>query len=179
MMNIKKCTLANIAYNYTVAYNYAYAVLQARKNVFNNYADKRVSSFRSVIQRVSLEAHDVGKGFLRFHETVRGVLYAIYSPDNDITELIAPHYLSRLGYQAFIIHDVGRGKIAISDGVSIRYGYTKEKAVLTFSESELSVQALWKRFYNDISIKSRKNTRQKDRCMPRRYRKFMPETYEE
>lgn len=178
MQNLKKCTLSSIAYNYTVAYKYAYAVLEARGNVFNNYSDIRVSSFREVIQRVSLEAHNVGKGFLRFHETVRGVLYAVYSPDNNITELIAPHFLSRLGYQPFIIHDIGRGRIAISDGATIRYGYTEKKAVLTFSKNELSVRELWKRFYDDVSIESRKNTRQQDRCMPRRYRKFMPETYE-
>ena len=114
----------------------------------------------------------MGKGFLRFHETVRGVLYAVYSPDNDITELIAPHYLSRLGVQPFIIHDLKRGRIAISDGISIRYGYTDKKAVLNFSNGEKEVQLLWKRFYNDISIKDRTNPRGQDRCMPRRYRKF-------
>ena len=59
----------------TVAFYFAYATLEGRKNVINNLSDKRVTDFIFIEQKVLVEKHHV-KGFLRFEETERGVLYA-------------------------------------------------------------------------------------------------------
>jgi probable DNA metabolism protein len=49
----------------TVAFYFAYATLEGRKNVINNLSDKRVTDFIFIEQRVLVEKHHV-KGFLRF-----------------------------------------------------------------------------------------------------------------
>ena len=63
-------------------------------------------------------------------------MYAKYIPDNDITELIAPHFLRRLGNLPFIIHDGKRGKIAISNGKSLEFRHTDLPANFVPSENE-------------------------------------------
>ncbi len=160
----------------TVAFFFAYATLEARKNVINNLADKRVTDFIFIEQRVLVEKHHV-KGFLRFEETTNGVLYARYSPDNDVTELVAPHFLRRLGGIPFVIHDLTRKKVAVSNGDAIKFFITDLDANFEKSNDEGVFNMLWKRYYKDVTIKERTNLKYQDRVLPRRYRKYMPETW--
>ena len=172
------CLLSSDDGAYTTAYFYAKKILDARRDVAPLLTDPVVFKFDDLCRKVLLEKHRM-TGFLRFNETRKKVLYACYSPDNDITELIAPHFFARFGKIPFVIHDLNRNRIAISDGRDVRYGYTNARATLDLSEDEKNFQNLWKHYFNDVNIKERKNTRQQDGYMPRRYRKFMPETYED
>ena len=162
----------------TVAFNYGYLTLKERRNVSEKLSDKAVSDFSYLVQKVLHERHIVS-GFLRFRESKNGVLYAQYSPDNDITSILAPHFLRRLGNNPFIIHDMKRNKIAISNGRAIKFDYTELPPSFTPSDNESNLNLLWKRYFNHINIKERKNTSQQDGYFPRRYRKYCFETWEE
>ncbi|MBR5388661.1 MAG: TIGR03915 family putative DNA repair protein [Clostridia bacterium] len=175
--DIKACLTSCEESALKVAFDYARLVLDKKRAVFSDLSDKRVSDFNYTVGKVYGEKHRIG-GFLRFKETKNGVMYAAYSPDNDITELIMPHFLSRFSATPFVIHDVKRNKVGISDGRSFRIFKAGDAATLSFSPAEKEWEDLWKRYYKSVNIKERKNKRQQDRCLPSRYRKFMPETYD-
>lgn len=161
----------------SIAFFYAHLTLKLRKDVSTMLSQKIVSDFAFLVQKVLHERH-IMLGFLRFKESINGVLYAQYAPDNDITELIAPHFYKRLGNSPFIIHDGKRNKLAISNGKCIEILYTDLPSNFLPSENENDFNLLWKKYYNSINIKERKNTAQQNRYFPHRYRKYCFETYE-
>lgn len=174
---IKICLLSCGEEAALISFRFAYKTLFYKKDVSGNLSDPVVIKFTFEEQKVWTERHHI-MGFLRFRESAGGVIYARYSPDNDITELVAPHFLKRLSGLPFIIHDVKRNKIAVSDGFALKYDYTDLPANFSPSENEENFLNLWRRYYREINIKERTNLRGQDRFMPRRYRKYMPETYE-
>ena len=120
---MKICLMSCDEHALTTAFNYGYLTLKMRNDISNHLSEKAVSDFSFTVQKVLHERHIVS-GFLRFSESERGIMYAKYAPDNDITELLAPFFLKRLGRVPFIIHDVKRGKISVSDGVGIKTDFT-------------------------------------------------------
>ncbi len=161
----------------TIAFKYAHFTLFKRKNVCDFLGEKCVSDFSFLVQKVLHERH-LMTGFLRFRESEKGVLYAQYSPDNDITEILAPHFLKRLGATPFIIHDVKRNLICISNGSALKCVETSASPTFSPSQNEKDVCELWQRYYKEINIAERKNIRQQDHFIPRRYRKYAFETWE-
>lgn len=176
--SLKTCLSSGNDKAMLIAFNFAYKTLAARKSVYANLSDPIVSEFVFTERKVRSEIH-LMKGFLRFRESAGGVIYARYSPDNDITESLAPHFLKRFSGLPFIIHDVKRGRLAISDGFSLKFDDTDLKADFKPSERETEFENLWKRYYKEVNIAERKNERQQNARMPKRYRRFTPEAYEE
>lgn len=176
--SLKTCLSSGNDKAMLIAFNFAYKTLAARKNVYANLSDPIVSDFVFTERKVRSEIH-LMKGFLRFRESAGGVIYARYSPDNDITESLAPHFLKRFSGLPFIIHDVKRGRLAISDGFRLKFDDTDLKADFKPSERETEFENLWKRYYKEVNIAERKNERQQNARMPKRYRRFTPEAYEE
>lgn len=174
---IKICLLSCEDNAVKIAFDYAYLTLSQRRDVSNFLADKRVSDFDFTVKKVMSENHRL-KGFIRFKETANGILYAPCSPDNDITELLCPHFVQRLSNVPFIIHDVKRNKAGVSDGKRFKIMTTETDAILNLSGDEKKWETLWKNYYRAVNIKERKNKKQQDNLMPVRYRKFLPETYE-
>ena len=175
---LRFCLLSCADTAINAAFDYAYFTLAERRDVSETLSDKRVSEFYYTIKKVLNEKHRF-TGFIRFKETARGVLYAPYSPDNDITELLCPHFLSRLSRVPFIIHDVKRNVAGVSDGKSFKMMKVESEAILTLSADERAWEELWKNYYKAVNIKERRNKKQQNSSMPLRYRKFLPETYEE
>ncbi len=174
---LKICLLSCDDNALTAAFNYAHFTLLKKSNVAEMLSDKRVSDFYYLIKKVLNEKHRF-TGFIRFKETASGVLYAPYSPDNDITELLCPHFVNRLSAVPFVIHDVKRNIAGVSDGKRFKIMKTETQAVLNLSENEREWENLWKDYYNAVNIKERRNKKQQNNLMPLRYRKFLPETYE-
>jgi probable DNA metabolism protein len=174
---LRVCLMSYERDAFTHAICYAHKMLNERRNVSEDLCDVFVSNFFYTLQKVQNERHRM-HGFLRFSETVKGVLYAPYTPDNDITELIAPHFLERLPGIPFVIHDLNRNRIAISDGYRLKFGYTSLKPNVRLSQKEQAFSDLWKRYFNTVNIPERKNLRQQNNYMPKRYRAHMPETWE-
>lgn len=125
------------------------------------------------IRRVDYEIHRF-HGFLRFMECTSGALYAPFSPDNDIYDLLVPHFRARLPQYPFVIHDVKRGKAAVYDGKNTFLAPLKEAEVV-LSADENGWQALWRQYYKSVNIPSRERLKQMRGYMPVRYWKFMTE----
>lgn len=156
-----------------VCAEYIKLLIKSGRPVRKMLSHPTVIEITEIIQRVTGELHKM-KGFLRFMETESGALYAPYSPDNDITDLIAPHFKARLGGHKFAIHDVKRKKAALCDGTDWFMAEVGEAEVY-LSEYERSFEALWKKYYTSVNVKERPHEKQMKGYMPVRYWKFLPE----
>lgn len=155
------------------AFEYIKLLVTKGRPVRKMLAEPAVIKITEIIERVTGELHRM-KGFLRFMETANGVLYAPYSPDNDITDLIAPHFKARLGAHSFVIHDVKRKIAALSDG-KVWFMAEVGDAEIYLSEYEKVFENLWKKYYASVNIKERPHEKQMKGYMPVRYWKFLPE----
>ena len=158
----------------TIVFNAVKKCLEARKDLTMNYADYDMLAFSDIKERISYEIHRM-KGFLRFEECEGGGLYAHFSPDNDICDLLAPHFKSRYPNERFIIHDIKRNKMSLYDGKEIHNISLSTPVTMFLSGEEKNFQSLWKTYFNSVNIKERKHTRLQDHYLPRRYRKNMSE----
>lgn len=156
-----------------VAFEYIKLIMKHRKPVRTMAHLPEIIEMEDIRGRVTGELHRL-KGFLRFMENDKGVLYAPYSPDNDITDLIAPHFAARLGNQKFVIHDIKRKIAALYDGNEIVICYA-DGADIYLSEYEETFEQLWKLYYKSVNIKERPHEKQMKGYMPVRYWKFLPE----
>ena len=125
------------------------------------------------IRRVGLEIHRM-HGFIRFFETESGALYSAFSPDNDIVDLLIPHFRARLPHFPFVIHDIKRKKAAVWDTQN-SFLAPLDKAEVVISADENGWQNLWKQYYTSVNIPSRERLKQMRGYLPVRYMKFMSE----
>lgn len=157
------------------AFDYLKSIARAGRATRRNLADPAVFKAVETLRRVGLEIHRF-HGFIRFMETASGALYAPFSPDNDICDLLAPHFKARLPDYAFVLHDVKRKKAAVCDGKAT-FVAPLENAEVLLSADELAWQALFKRYYHAVNIPSRERIKQMRGYLPARYEKFMPEKH--
>lgn len=160
----------------TFIFYYAKLVIDNKNlDISGNFANFYVLNFNDAIRRVFNEVHRF-KGFLRFAESTQGFLYAHFTPDNDITEYLVPHFFARLNKTPFIIHDVKRNRVGISDGKRYKTFDAGNKSVTIFlSDAEKEFVSLWRDYYNSVNLKERKNLKQMFNYMPARYHKDLPE----
>lgn len=156
-----------------IAFEYIRRLVAEKKPVLNAFNMPEVVAFNNILYKVTGEAHRV-KGFLRFMESAGGAYYAPYSPDNDITELLMPHFAARYGSERFVIHDVKRKIAGIYNGKTCILGHMEETEIY-ISENEKAFENLWKKYYAAVNIKERPHEKQMRGYMPVRYWKFLPE----
>lgn len=153
------------------------AISNKNIDVSKAFALPEIQAFTDLKNRIYTETHRF-KGFLRFMETEKGFYYACYEPDNDITELLVPHFTARL-QSPFIIHDIKRNILALCYGKRYKILNGGDNGVTVFmSESEEIFLDLWQKYYKSINIEERKNLRQMRNYMPERYWKNLPEKQE-
>jgi len=128
---------------------------------------------QNLSRKVWMETHRM-KEFIRFAE-YGNILYATIEPDNNVVEIIAPHFVNRLTCENFVIHDKKRGIAAL---------YNKQELVVTdikninlpqISDKEALYEDLWKTFFNTIAVKERTNPRLQKQFVPKRYWNHMTE----
>ncbi len=159
------------------AFEYIKLIVDKGRAVRKMLSLPAVIEMNELTGKVTGELHNM-KGFLRFMETAGGVLYAPCSPDNDITDLLAPHFKARFGKNKFVIHDVKRKKAALCDGNEWFMAEVGEAEVY-LTEYERAFENLWKKYYRSINIEERPHEKQMKGYMPVRYWKFLPEKHGE
>ena len=164
---------SNLKTKEQTAFEYLKLIVKHGHAVRKMFSLAAVTEMSELTGKVTTEIHRM-KGFIRFKVTAGGTMYAPYSPDNDITDLLVPHFKARLGKLPFVIHDVRRGKAALCDG---RHWIMTEagSAEIELAEDERAFEALWQKYYRSINIKERPHEKQMKGYMPVRYWKFLPE----
>lgn len=157
-----------------IAFGYFRLLAREKRPVSKRLAEKEVFEAVECMKKVGHEIHKF-HGFIRFMETASGALYAPFAPDNDICELLLPHFRARLPQFPFVLHDIKRKKAAVYDGEH-SFVAPLNQAEILLSASETGWQALWKGYYKAVNIPSRERLKQMKGYMPVRYWKFLPET---
>ncbi len=163
---------------FTIIFKYLKKIIDNPQiDISKNYADADVLAFNDLTNRIKYETHRF-KGFIRFAESKDGILYSHYEPDNDITELLMPHFTARLR-TPFVIHDTRRNILGLSDGMKYKIIQNDGRIDVYLSDDEGEFIKLWKAYYKSVNIESRENERQMRNYMPKRYWKNLPEKYED
>jgi probable DNA metabolism protein len=157
----------------TVIFNLAVRCIKERRNVLTDYTDPNVLAHYDLCKKIGNEIHRA-HGFLRFKQCIGG-LYANFELDNDIVDLVAPHFAKRFSGEKFIIHDIKRNLICAYDGKSLQTIKNDGPVSVFLTEDEKVFDSLWKTYFKSVNIESRKNLRQQANFLPRRYRKNMNE----
>lgn len=155
------------------AFEYIKRLMQNKAPIKKAFNIPEVIEFNDILFKITGETHRL-KGFLRFMESESGVFYAPYSPDNDITDLLMPHFAERFKSERFVIHDLKRKIAGMYDGHEWILTYAGEAEVY-LSEYEKAFETLWKKYYSSVNIKSRPHEKQMKGYMPVRYWKYLPE----
>ncbi len=146
--------------------------------ILGHLAEPAVQAVFEMNRYVGNEAH-LYNGFLRFEESVNGVMLARFQPINDLLEVVTPHFQGRFGRENFIIYDTGRGKAAFH-----RAGYPfvvqkvsgeQMQQFMQCSEREAEFQQFWQTFFETIAITERTNPKLQRNMLPLHYRKYMTE----
>lgn len=159
-----------------IAFEYIKKLMSVKAPISKRLNIPEVIEFNDIVYKVTGETHRL-KGFLRFMESLGGALYAPYSPDNNITDLLMEHFAERLKSERFVIHDLKRKIAGMYDGHEWITGYAGE-AEIYLSEYEKAFENLWKKYYGAVNIKERPHEKQMKGYMPVRYWKFLPEKRE-
>ena len=156
-----------------ICFLYIKKLMQIKAPIRKRLSLPEVIKFNDLLYKITGETHRL-KGLLRFMENSDGVLYAPYSPDNNITDLLMTHFAARLSSQRFVIHDLKRKIAGIYNGSEWIIGYADEPEVY-LSETEKAFENLWRKYYKAVNIKERPHEKQMKGSMPMRYWKFLPE----
>ncbi len=152
-------------------------------NYYKNMLDEDVYAIMQTVRRVRMEVHRF-QGFVRFQRTSDDIYAAAIDPDNDIVQLLAPHFKGRFSDRRWLIYDTRRKygifydmqQISIvgldDDAFSLTSGNIRQNARAI---DEDYYRTLWQHYYDAINIKERKNDRQLRSCMPVRYWKYLSE----
>lgn len=121
------------------------------------------------------------RGFVRFSD-YGGVLGAEIEPKNRVLPLLRGHFCQRYANEKFFIYDrTNRELLLYADGRSRIAQVEGFQPVLPESE-ELYFRALWKRFFQSVTIQERENPQCQNTFLPKRYRgtmtEFLPLEYE-
>lgn len=121
------------------------------------------------------------RGFIRFSD-YGGTLGAEIEPKNRVLPLLGGHFCQRYANETFFIYDRTHHDILLhSNGRSFITQIDEFQPALPESE-ELHFRALWKRFFQSVTIYERENPRCQNSFLPKRYRgtmtEFLPLEYE-
>ena len=154
--------------------------LKYKNKIFYMRNIKSVNEALKISKYVGHETHKF-KGFLRFKELKNNILYAEFSPENNILFLLSKHFQNRLQNEYWIIKDKKRQIISVYDKKEFLILNEENFTLHTneVSDEEKDIEELWKKFYKIIAIKERKNERCRMNFMPKKYWKYITEVEKE
>lgn len=128
-----------------------------------------------LLEKRVMREQDKLRGLLRFSVLEGNILYAKVEPDNNVLELLAPHFSDRFKNEAFIIHDLKRKRAVISRDGKWYISDFSTQDIPKISADEEKYRNLWRKYFDTIAIKERTNPRCQRLYMPSRYWKHLTE----
>lgn len=150
------------------------------RHVLEALADPAVSLVSSLRIKVWHEIHRF-YGFVRFRELAGGSLISSIHPENDILELLGPHFSNRFPNENWMIYDEKRKKVLVHEKgkeCSVYVQVTLNKMSGEFPGDYDEYEALWKSFCTHITIKERTDLDLQKQFVPLKFRSNMLEFYQ-
>ncbi len=130
-----------------------------------------VAMVRKYAKYTAGEAHLL-KGFTRFAETSKGILYAEISPKNNVLPILAEHFADRLRGEKWIIRDTTRNIAAIYEK-DIWLQVPCESLNFEYSDREETYKTLYALFHKTIAVEDRVSYKRQRQMLPLHFRKNM------
>lgn len=172
-IDVYYCYLSNLVNKENIILEFLKFAFKYGKNTMNFYSHEKVLPLNVASLKVSKEVHRF-LGILRFSD-IGNVLFARFSPDNDIIILLIDHFADRYKFEKFIIYDEKRSKAAVYANSFWEIKENIKIDSIEFSHDEKRIQSLWKQYFTDLAIKERTNENLQFQFVPARYRKNMSE----
>jgi len=137
------------------------------RRILAKLGDPDVSPLLKAQKHLWGEAHLL-KGFIRFAD-YDGSLAATITPKNFVLPFIADHFTQRFPSENFLIFDKTHKAALVYQNRRREIISVDNIEFPPISEEESQFQALWKQFYNTVSIQARENPRCRMTHMPKRY----------
>lgn len=146
--------------------------------VVQHLSNEVVGMMFRLSRKVNNEVHHL-LGFIRFAEQENNLLTSVIHPQNNVLNLVVPHFADRLSQERFIIIDDGRNMAALhlpgKQWIIVESDGMADNIAKELSYKEVEYQDLWKAFFNSIAIKERTNYNLQRNNLPLRFRKDMTE----
>lgn len=153
-------------------YRYIKVGLKLGRRVLSYLQHPDVLRVYDMSHRVMGETHRF-LGLVRFKKLKNGIYYAKIEPDNNITMLLSNHFADRLNDQPWIIHDAKRNLYALYNTEQVVF--SNESLPINDDELDEEFERLWRKYFQAITIESRKNPKLQRSFMPKKYWKNLPE----
>ncbi len=165
---IYKLYLSNYKDKGILCYRYLKIAFKLGSNIHKYLHLDEVRELDLIERRISIEAHRF-EGFVRFKYVNNNFLYSSIEPDNNILEIISPHFQSRFNNEYWIIHDIKREIASVYNKISWEIKEMDNEIYNTLKNYNDGFQALWKGYFKSTTIKERINPKLQKRQMPKRY----------
>lgn len=113
--DVKLCLCSSDNKALTVIFNFLYYVFYSKKDLSTLVSSPYVCEFNYLLSKVKNEINRTYTS-LKFNKNQDGVIYATFSPKNDIIDVVAPFFVKKLSGLPFIIYDKKRNKTLSSNG---------------------------------------------------------------
>ncbi len=152
-------------------------------NIETDLGDPDVLDIIQFARKVKKEAMRMMQ-FVRFQQTKDGLYFCGIEPLYDIMPLVVGHFKKRFADQQWLLYDLKRNYgafynkktveevVLTSSEINRKTGQISENVL---NEGDAFYQTLWKSYFENISIKERKNLRLQRQHMPRRFWKYLTE----
>lgn len=165
---IYKVFLSNQKDKGLLCYNYLKKAFKLGTKIHDHIYLNEVRTIDLICRRVSLECHRF-TGFIRFKSIQDNFLYAVAEPDNNILELISPHFQKRFPNEYWIIHDKKRNIASVYNKVSWEIHEINLSLIDIIENYEDNFEELWRDYFKATTIVERTNLKLQKRQMPKRY----------
>ncbi len=146
-----------------------------------DYSNKNILKISQVAQMVNREKHRM-EAFVRFTLTKDNVYVSVVEPDFNVLPLIIHHFRDRYSDQKWLIYDTKRKygiyyDLNTVEVVTFDHHFKTNHQIIAqnVDHHEMDFQKLWSTYYENVNIKSRKNSKLHQQHIPKRYWKYLTE----
>ena len=148
-------------------YDFIRLAYRAGPAVVRDLTDPRVAPLHTALLHLWKEAH-LFQGFVRFSDQ-GGVLCGQITPKNRVLPLLRPHFCARFSRERLLLYDCTHQEALLYQPRQWAILPLEEFHLEGPGEEERDYRQLWRRFYDTIAIRERKNPRCRMTHMPKRY----------
>jgi probable DNA metabolism protein len=152
-----------------------------KDNIEEDYGNRYVMRVSGLVRMIRREKHRM-EAFVRFQKLQDGTFYSAIEPDFNVLPLLIRHFKSRYADQKWVIYDLKRRygiyyDLHDTEFITMDFSEANYPANVSaaFTEDETLYQDLWRTYFTNVNIKSRKNTKLHLRHIPKRYWKHLTE----
>ncbi|MHA7056124.1 TIGR03915 family putative DNA repair protein [Aquimarina sp. M1] len=160
---------------------YIQNIFDTQESNLIDYGNNDILKITQVAKMVGREKHRM-EAFVRFQKTKDGIFVATVEPDFNVLPLIVHHFKDRYADQKWLIYDIKRAygiyyNLFKVDSITLDF-FSKLRTNIdkdTYADSEIDFQRLWKTYFKNVTIESRKNSKLHLQHLPKRYWKYLIE----